>query len=123
MGENAIRATKIISKIVEANELEEASIYRLIDLVWHGYKFIDIKVRKDSIEHEFQGDWLVRLSKQLTANQQALDTAVEALKFYADENSYKEIATFKDGQPYFKSKEVLLDKGQIARAALASIKE
>lgn len=72
MGENTIRATKIISKIVEANELEEASIHRLVDLVWHGYKFIDIKVRKDGIEHKFQGDWLVRLFKQLTTTQQAL---------------------------------------------------
>lgn len=68
-------------------------------------------------------DFTAKLVTENAALEQALDSAVEALKFYADKNSYKEIATFKDGQPYFKSKEVLLDKGQIARAALASIKE
>lgn len=65
MGENAVRATKKISEIVEANQVEEANIHRLIDLVWHGYKFIDIKVRKDGVEHEFQGDWLARLFRNI----------------------------------------------------------
>lgn len=69
MGESAIRAGKEVSKIVGANEIEEANIVRLANLIWHGYKFIDIKIRKDGVEHEFQGDWLMRLFHNIQNNQ------------------------------------------------------
>lgn len=50
-----------ISAIVEANQLEARTIARFENLVRHGYKFIDIVVRKDGQEYRFEGDWLSRL--------------------------------------------------------------
>jgi hypothetical protein len=52
--------------------------------------------------------------KQLTTTQQKLDSAVEALKFYADEENYQS-ATCHDFNA------IDNDFGEIAKAALASI--
>jgi hypothetical protein len=46
---------------VDANELEAKTISEFARLVYHGYKFIDIHVRKDGREYRFEGDWLARL--------------------------------------------------------------
>lgn len=60
-GEAAVAA---VCRIVDANEPEAATISRLEALVRHGYKFIDIKVRKDGQETWFEGDWLARLFRE-----------------------------------------------------------
>ncbi len=57
------------------------------------------------------------LEKQLTITQQALDTAVEALKFYADGDNYNR-------EKYGISYSIIeKDYGTKAEAALAAIKE
>jgi hypothetical protein len=50
-----------VAERVEANELERNTIGCFEHLVRHGYKFIDIIVRKDGQETRFEGDWIARL--------------------------------------------------------------
>lgn len=40
------------------NKLEIATLNTLINLTRHGAKFIDVRVRKDAVEYEFQADFL-----------------------------------------------------------------
>ncbi len=56
-------AAEDIIRLVDANELEAKSIRELFNLVFHGYKTIDIKVRKDAKETLFQADWIARLAR------------------------------------------------------------
>lgn len=56
-------AAEDIIRLVDANELEAVSIRKLFCLVQHGYKTIDIKVRKDAVETLFQADWIARLAR------------------------------------------------------------
>lgn len=59
------------------------------------------------------------ITKQLTVIQQALDRAVEALKFYAEHKNYDE-----NEAPYeFVESIIYMDGGNKAKAALDSIKE
>ncbi len=44
----------------ELNALELVHYHRMRDLVKHGYKFIDIEIRKDGQTYNFEGDWLAR---------------------------------------------------------------
>jgi len=46
---------------IDLNEPEKITVDRLTDLVRHGYKTIDVKVRKDGVEYWFEADWLARL--------------------------------------------------------------
>jgi hypothetical protein len=62
-----VRGEACVTKIsaeVDANELERETLARLEKLVRHGYKFIDIIVRKDAQETRFEGDWIARLFRQ-----------------------------------------------------------
>ena len=56
-------AAEDIIRLVDANELEAKSIRELFNLVFHGYKTIDIRVRKDGKETSFQADWIARLAR------------------------------------------------------------
>lgn len=62
------REVDTIARRVDANSLERESIHRLEELVRHGYKFIDITVRKDGREQTFEGDWLARLLRPTQAD-------------------------------------------------------
>lgn len=53
-----------IARYVEANELEIETMARFEELVRHGYKFIDLHVRKDGKEYRFEADWLARLFRK-----------------------------------------------------------
>jgi hypothetical protein len=45
----------------EINDLQADSIRQLSDLTRHGYKWIDITVRKDGVERRFEADWVANL--------------------------------------------------------------
>jgi len=64
---------------------------------------------------------IIRFKEQLTTTQQALDSAVEALKFYADESNWHSCGMGCNRRPEKDNGE--LDDGETAEAALASIKE
>jgi hypothetical protein len=53
------RAAKVAGE-VGANELERAAILRFALLVRHGAKVINLRVRKDGREYQFEADWLGR---------------------------------------------------------------
>jgi hypothetical protein len=57
-------AVSTVADMVDANDLERRTLARFEELVRHGYKFIDIRVRKDGREHQFEGDWLARLFRR-----------------------------------------------------------
>ena len=57
-GERAVRA---ICAAVDANELERRTIASIEARVRHGYKFIDLRIRKDGQEYHYEADWLARL--------------------------------------------------------------
>lgn len=59
--------------LIEANELEASSMIKLQKLLEHGYKFININIRKDGKDYIFQGDWLSRLFRNSGNLQIALD--------------------------------------------------
>jgi hypothetical protein len=61
LGEANVRR---VCEQVQANEPERATIAQLEALVRHGYKFIDLHVRKDGVERHFEADWLARLFRQ-----------------------------------------------------------
>lgn len=50
-----------ISELVHANSLEVDTISTIEAHVRHGYKFINLVVRKDGIETTYEADWLARL--------------------------------------------------------------
>lgn len=50
-----------VCAMVDANPCERGTIEELATLIRHGYKFIDIRVRKDAKEYVFQADWIHRL--------------------------------------------------------------
>lgn len=50
-----------ICHIVDANDLECETIARIEAKIRHGYKFINLTIRKDGLETTFEGDWLARL--------------------------------------------------------------
>jgi hypothetical protein len=54
-------AAEKIADLVDANELERQSIDVLVRLVWSGCQGIDLHVRRNGLDHSFQGDWLARL--------------------------------------------------------------
>ena len=51
----------VISERVAANEPERETIAKFERLVRHGVSAIDIKVRVDGKDYQFEGDWLARL--------------------------------------------------------------
>lgn len=53
-----------VAAFVDANDLERKTIAEIEQLVRHGYKFIDITVRRDGKEYRFQGDWIARLLRE-----------------------------------------------------------
>lgn len=63
--ENArLRSVAAIDKVcaqVDANEMERRTIEAIAALTRHGYKTVDIKIRKDGRETWYEGDWIVRL--------------------------------------------------------------
>lgn len=67
-------------------------------------------------------DHIQELQEQLTTTQQALDSAVEALKFYANEENYRSTdVKYTDGFITRTIAEVYKEKHKIAKAALAAI--
>ncbi len=58
LGEAA--ATRL-ADAVDANEPERRTIAEIERRVRHGYKFIDLIIRKDGVETRHQADWLARL--------------------------------------------------------------
>lgn len=59
------RAVLAVCAIVDANEPERATIARIEAIVRHGYKFINLHIRKDGQEYGFEADWLARLFREL----------------------------------------------------------
>ena len=51
--------------LIDPSEPEKEHIDLFYDLVKHGYKTIDILVRKDGKEYIFEGDWIARLLRSL----------------------------------------------------------
>jgi len=45
------------------NDMELATLRRFMELVKHGAKFIDIRVRKDAQEYSFQADFLKHIKE------------------------------------------------------------
>jgi len=71
------REVKAVAARVDANQPERDSLAELEQLVRHGYKFIDITVRKDGRDYRFEGDWLARL---LRPTQQEWEAAIARIK-------------------------------------------
>ena len=54
-----VREREAIAQLpIDMNELELDTLRRIRELTKHGYKTIDIKVRKDGVETWFEGDFL-----------------------------------------------------------------
>ena len=49
---------------IELNKPEVETVQKLKKLIGHGYKTIDILVRKDGKDYVFEGDWIARLLRE-----------------------------------------------------------
>lgn len=61
--------TAAIEQMLGLNQLQMDTINKLLNMIYHGYKSIDILVRKDGQEYRFEADWLAKMLR-LTIEEQ-----------------------------------------------------
>jgi hypothetical protein len=67
-----------LEKDGEINSLQRDSIWRLHDLIKHGAKIIDLRVRKDAQEYHFEADWLKQLLRRVLGHADQAERVAKA---------------------------------------------